>query len=152
MGQDGSPPPTLWHLVDSSLEAVIVLSTTQARFPEIQDSALTDLTMALGVGARSAAGYPGRIQERWRRSPQSLTESILGACQLDRALQAETRGEPSPTPSIYRLGSHLNRLFTASACAEVMFEVDGTNDQRMRRIPPIVSSYRIEVSHERANT
>jgi hypothetical protein len=66
------------HLVDSSspgswLEAVIALSTTQARFPEIQDSALTDLTMALGVGVRSAAGYPGRIQERWRRSPQSRT-------------------------------------------------------------------------------
>jgi hypothetical protein len=60
------------HLVDSSLEAVIVHSTTQARFPEIQDSALTDLTTVLGVGVRSAAGYPGRIQERWRRSPQSL--------------------------------------------------------------------------------
>jgi hypothetical protein len=64
------------YLVDSSLEAVIAHSTTQARFPEIQDSALTDLTMVLGVGVRSAAGYPGRIQERWRRSPQ---ESILGA-------------------------------------------------------------------------
>jgi hypothetical protein len=54
------------HLVDSSLEAVIAHSTTQARFPEIQDSALTDLTTVLGVGVRSAAGYPGRIQERWR--------------------------------------------------------------------------------------
>jgi hypothetical protein len=60
------------HLVDSSLEAVIAHSTTQARFPEIQDPALTDLTTLLGVGVRSAAGYPGRIQERWRRSPQSL--------------------------------------------------------------------------------
>ena len=47
-------------------------STTQAGFPEIQDSALTDLTTVLGVEVRSAAGYPGRIQERWRRSPQSL--------------------------------------------------------------------------------
>jgi hypothetical protein len=57
--------------VDSSLEAVIAHSTTQVHFPEIQDSALTDLTTVLGVGARSAAGYPGRIQERWhwRRSP-----------------------------------------------------------------------------------
>jgi hypothetical protein len=79
-------------------------STTQAGFPEIQDSALTDLTTVLGVGVRSAAGYPGRIQERWR---SESTESILGACQLDRALQAETRvGEtsqqPSPTLPQYR--------------------------------------------------
>jgi hypothetical protein len=58
--------------VDSSLEAVIAHSTTQGEFPEIQDSALTDLTTVLGVEVRSAAGYPGRIQERWRRSPQSL--------------------------------------------------------------------------------
>jgi hypothetical protein len=58
--------------VDSSLEAVIAHSTTQGDFPEIQDSALTDLTTVLGVEIRSAAGYPGRIQERWRRSPQSL--------------------------------------------------------------------------------
>ena len=88
-------------------------STTQAGFPEIQDSALTDLTTVLGVGVRSAAGYPGRIQERWRsestESTESTdsTESILGACQLDRALQAETRvGEtsqqPSPTLPQYR--------------------------------------------------
>jgi len=79
-------------------------STTQAGFPEIQDSALTDLTTVLGVGVRSAAGYPGRIQERWR---SESTESILGASQLDRALQAETRvGEtsqqPSPTLPQYR--------------------------------------------------
>jgi hypothetical protein len=33
-----------------------------------------------------------------------------------------------------------------------VFEVDGTNDRRMRRLPPIVSSYRIAVSHERTHT
>jgi hypothetical protein len=90
------------HLVDSSLEAVIAHSTTQARFPEIQDSALTDLTTVLGVAVRSAAGYPGRIQERWRSSPQSLflvpaNWTALFRLRRETTDDRLTSQQPSPT-------------------------------------------------------
>jgi hypothetical protein len=90
------------HLVDSSLEAVIAHSTTQARFPEIQDSALTDLTTVLGDGVRSAAGYPGRIQERWRWSPQSVflvpaNWTALFRLRRESTDDRLTSQQPSPT-------------------------------------------------------
>jgi hypothetical protein len=54
----GSPPPRRIPGWQSLEKAVIARSTTHARFPGIQDSALTDLATVLGVGVRSATGPP----------------------------------------------------------------------------------------------